>query len=103
MTMVQWKSGCDYYVMSYKHFYLPTLPSKMGLKKCFLPLFCIRAKVVVFGQKWLFSGKVVVFGHKWLYSIKVVVFGSNWLHSGKVVVSRQKWLCSGKAVVFWQK
>ena len=103
MTMVQWKSGCDFYVLSYENFYFSTLPSKMGLKKYFLPLFCIRAKVVVFGKKWLFSGKVVVFGHKWLYSIKVVVFGSNWLHSGKVAVSRQKWLCSGKVVVFWQR
>ena len=90
MTMVQWKSGCDCYFFSYEHFYLPILPSKMGLKKCVLLLFCIRANMVVFGQKWL-------------YSITVVVFGSNWLHCGKVVVSRQKWLCSGKAVVFWQR
>ena len=90
MTMVQYKSGCDYYVLSYEHFYFPILPSNMGLKKCVLPLFCIRANMVVFGQKWL-------------YSIRVVVFGSNWLHSGKVVASRQKWLCSGKAVVFWQR
>ena len=37
MMMVQWKSGCDYYLLSYETFYLPNLPSKMGLKKCFLP------------------------------------------------------------------
>ena len=37
MTMGQWKSGCDHYLLSYEHFYLPTLPSKLGLKKCFLP------------------------------------------------------------------
>ena len=36
MTMVQWKRGCDYYLLSYEHLYLPSLPSKMGLKKCFL-------------------------------------------------------------------
>ena len=36
MTMVQWKSGYDYYMLSYEHFYLPNLPSRMGLKKCFL-------------------------------------------------------------------
>ena len=36
MRMVQWKSGCDYYLLSYKHFFLPNFPSKMGLKKCFL-------------------------------------------------------------------
>ena len=58
---------------------------------------CNWAKVVVFGQKWLYSGKsgyflanllhsgksvcnpkkVVVFGQKWLYSEKVVVFGQS--------------------------
>ena len=37
MTMVQLKSGSDYYLLSYERFYLPNLPSKMGLKKCFLP------------------------------------------------------------------
>ena len=26
--------------------------------------------MVVFGQKWLYSGIVVVFGQKWLYSVK---------------------------------
>ena len=37
MTVVQWKSGCDYYLLSYEHFYLPILPSQMALKKSFLP------------------------------------------------------------------
>ena len=37
MTMVQGKSGCDNYVLSYEHFYLQNFPSKMGMKKCFLP------------------------------------------------------------------
>ena len=36
MTMVHWKSDCDYYLLIYEHFYLPNLPSKMALKKCFL-------------------------------------------------------------------
>ena len=36
MTMVEWKSGCDYYLLSYEPFYLPNLPYKMGLKRCFL-------------------------------------------------------------------
>ena len=31
------ESGRDYYLLSYEHFYLPNLPFKMGLKKCFLP------------------------------------------------------------------
>ena len=34
MRMVQWKSGCDYYLLSYEHSYLPSLPSKMSSKKC---------------------------------------------------------------------
>ena len=42
---------------------------------------CIWAKVVVFGQKWLYSGKVVVFGQKLLYS------GKNGCIQEKVVVS----------------
>ena len=44
----------------------------------------IRAKVVVFGRKWLYSGrpgfvqvKLVAFRRKWLYSAKVVVFGQK--------------------------
>ena len=36
MTMVQWKSDCDSYLLSYDSFYLLILPSRMGLKKCFL-------------------------------------------------------------------
>ena len=35
MKMVQWKSGCDYYLLSYVLFYLPNLASKMGLKSAF--------------------------------------------------------------------
>ena len=34
--MVQWKSGCDHYLLRYEYLYLPNLPFKMGLKKCFL-------------------------------------------------------------------
>ena len=55
---------------------------------------CIRAKVVVFGLKWLYSFKVVVFGQngciwaKCLYSGKVVVFGQKWLYSVKSVCLR---------------
>ena len=37
MTMLQWISGCDYYLLSLDHFYFPNLPSKMGLKRCVLP------------------------------------------------------------------
>ena len=35
MTMIQWKNGCDYFLLSYEHFYFLNLPSKMGLKKFF--------------------------------------------------------------------
>ena len=37
MTMVQWKSVFGYLMLSYELFYLPNLPSKLGLKKCSLP------------------------------------------------------------------
>ena len=36
MRMVQWKSGCDYYLLSYEHFYPLNLPSKIGLEKVLL-------------------------------------------------------------------
>ena len=49
--------------------------------------------MVVFGRKWLFSGKsfcirakIVVFGQKLLYSricAKVNPFGQKWLYSGQ--------------------
>ena len=59
---------------------------------------CIRAKVVVFGKKCLYSGK------KWLYSEGKSGFirrnRAKWLSSGKVVVFGKKWLYSGKLVVF---
>ena len=49
--------------------------------------------MVVFEQKLLYSGKSgsirarnVVFGQKWIYSCKLVVFGQKWLYLGKVVV-----------------
>ena len=37
IKIVRRKNGCDYYLLSYERIYLPILPSKMGLKKCFLP------------------------------------------------------------------
>ena len=59
--------------------------------------------MVLINQKGLFSGSVVVFGQKWLYSgksgcnmAKAVVFGQKWLYSGKVVVFGQKCLYSLK-------
>ena len=52
----------------------------------------IWEKVILFGQrccivaKWFYLGKLVIFGEKWLYSIWaiVVAFGQMWLHLGKV-------------------
>ena len=37
----------------------------IGAKEVFVQSGCIWAKVVVFGQNWLYSKKVVVFGQKW--------------------------------------
>ena len=46
--------------------------------------------MVVIGHKLFYSSKVVIFGQKWMYSgksgcirAKVVVFGQNVLYSGK--------------------
>ena len=77
---------------------------------------CIRAKVVVFGERWLFSSKSGCIQAKWLCSGKMVVFGEEWLYSGKkccnqakgvvfkekLVVISQKWLYLDKVVVFGQ-
>ena len=61
-------------------------------------------------QKWFYRAKVVVFGQKWLYSgtsgcirSRMVVFGQKWLYSGKVVVDEQSGYIRAKVVVFWQK
>ena len=52
----------------------------LGQPRCIRANCCIRAKMVVFGQKWLYFDKVVVFfGQKSLYSGKDVVFGQKWL------------------------
>ena len=53
--------------------------------------------MVVFGQKWIYSGKSGCNRENLLYSGNVVVIeqgGSVWT---KVVVFGQKWLCSGKS------
>ena len=64
---------------------------------------CIRAKVVVFRQKWLYSVKVVVFYLFGSIRAKVVLIGQSGCIRAKAVVFRQKWLYSVKAVVFGQK
>ena len=53
--------------------------------------------MVVFGQKWLYSGKsgcnrenLVVFGEKWLYLCKSGCNWRRWLYSGKMFVLGQK-------------
>ena len=53
------QSGCD--------------PKKIG---------CIREKVIVFGQKWLYSGKSCCIRENWLDWGQVSVYGQNWLYSG---------------------
>ena len=53
--------------------------------------------MVVFGQKWLYSGNMVEFGQSGCLSRKVVVSGQKWLFSVKSG-------CVGvKVVVFGQK
>ena len=40
---------------------------------------CTQAKVVVFGQKWLYSGKSGCIRVRCFLTGKVVVFGQKWL------------------------
>ena len=67
-------------------------------------------KVVLFGQKWLYSGKsgydqpkVVVFKQSGCIQAVVVAFGQggfireNWLYSCKMVLFGQNWLFTGKS------
>ena len=44
----------------------------------------IRAKLIVLGQRWLYSG------NRYCFLAKVVVFWQKWLYSGKVVIFFQK-------------
>ena len=50
--------------------------------------------MVVFGQKWLYSGK------SGCICAKVVVFGQKFLYSGKSGCIRAKWSYSDKLVRF---
>ena len=74
--------------------------------------------MVVFGQRWLYSGNVVVMGEsgcfrandctqaKWLYSSKMVEFGlsgciwANMVLFGQSGYIRVKWLYWGNVVLF---
>ena len=64
---------------------------------------CTRAKLVLFGRKWLYSGKVVVFGQEWLYSGKLLYSGKRGYIREKVVVIGQGDCIRAKLVVFGQK
>ena len=71
---------------------------------------CVRAKVVVFGQKWLYSGKrgciretVAIFGFSGCIRAKVVVLSQRSIIRAKVVVFGNNWLYSGKVIVFGKK
>ena len=57
---------------------------------------CIRAKVVVFGQKMLYSGKSGCVHAKWLCLGKVVVFGQKLFYSGKSACIVAKVVVIGK-------
>ena len=68
---------------------------------------CIRAKVVIIEEKWLYSkksgfilAKVLELSQSVCIRAKKVVFGKSSCISAKVVVIRKKWLYSGKVVVF---
>ena len=58
--------------------------------------------MVVFGQKWFYSGKVIVFGQKCLYLGKIVVKGLKWFNSGKSGCIWARRINSAIVVVFVQ-
>ena len=72
---------------------------------------CIRAKVVVFGQKlvlfeqrWFNLGEMVVIWQSCCIRAKVVLIGQKWLFSlktgsirAKAIVFKQKWFYLGKS------
>ena len=66
-------------------------------------MYFYSGKVVVFGQKMLYSSKSGCIQLKWLYSGREVLFGQNGcvratrLYSGKVVVFARKLMYSGKS------
>ena len=65
--------------------------------------------MVVFGEKWLYSGKDGCNRANWLYSGKVVVFGQSgcirvkWLYSSKSGSIRAKVVVYRNVIVFKQK
>ena len=69
--------------------------------------FCIRVKVVVFGQSGCNREKVVLFVQKWLFSgksgsirTKVVVLGQKWLSLATLLCSVKSGRNRARAVVF---
>ena len=53
---------------------------------------CIRAKVVAFGQSGFIREKIVVFRISCCNWENVIVFGQKWLYSGTDCCIRGKWL-----------
>ena len=56
-----------------------------------------------FRAKWLFSAEVVVFGQNGFIRVKVVVFGQKWLYSGKRGCIRAKVLKFGQSDIMRAK
>ena len=51
---------------------------------------CIREKMFVLKQNFIYSAKLFYSSKSFCNRTKVVVFGQTWLYSGKVVVFGQK-------------
>ena len=58
--------------------------------------------MVVFGEKWLYTGKVAVFGQGGCVRAKVVVFVHIGCIPAKWFFLRARWLFLDKVVVVWQ-
>ena len=63
---------------------------------------CIRTKVVLFGQKWLFLRKTCLIWSNLLYWGKVVIFGQKDCIPEKCLQSGKMFFFRAKVVVFGQ-
>ena len=71
-----------------------------GKSACIIANMMFSAKVLVLLQSGCIRAKVVVFEKKWLYSNKSGGIHGKWLYSGKAVVFLQSGCIRDKVVVF---
>ena len=66
----------------------------LGKIGCIRQSSCVREKLVIFGQKWLYSGN-------WLYLDKTGCIRANWLSLGCYAVLKGSVIHSDSTVLLW--